>query len=476
MRELEVLMGLDNEQRMGGMDPLAHMQRLAQEGKVPAAALAELEATSQAPSLNDVLTTWLSRTPIHGSSPGDEGDEIVVRTYIDNHLNAMKAHGEEVIAHMVAIGHGEEAALRPRIEAGVSSATAFLLHDGIPLRHRAGLLFIESYRELPLLSWPRRLIDSFVDLEQSMLLFRAHHARMVERMIGRRMGTGGSSGVDYLDATTKYRIFVDLWAVRTLLVKRGDALPNGPCRFLRLHFGRINSLVRIDVDGNQVILVFVEGDFERVEDEADVGFLKTVEGDEFFFELLTKHVLGGVKWSAHSDLEGTGTNDSGAFKAGVLACWLDHLQSRARDSHSADIATLFEPTSLFFGVERRRCLLCSKDSNVADNGGEKGQHQQHPHQQRKDPFTVLPFHSCGLPPSLGSREPVGASDATVSVRTPSRSSRTTTEVLSIIRSLLRSNSPTSSVGGIALVGHRRVDFSRCLVRGGCRPTKRSGFH
>ena len=49
-----------------------------------------------------------------------------------------------------------------------------------------------------------------------MLLFRSHHARMVERMIGRRMGTGGSSGVDYLDATTKYRVFVDLWAVRTL--------------------------------------------------------------------------------------------------------------------------------------------------------------------------------------------------------------------------------------------------------------------
>ena len=58
-----------------------------------------------------------------------------------------------------------------------------------------------------------------------MLLFRTHHARMVERMIGRRMGTGGSSGVDYLDATTKYRVFVDLWAVRTLLVKR-ERLPD----------------------------------------------------------------------------------------------------------------------------------------------------------------------------------------------------------------------------------------------------------
>ena len=58
-----------------------------------------------------------------------------------------------------------------------------------------------------------------------MLLFRNSHARMVERMIGRRMGTGGSSGVDYLDATLKYRIFVDLWAVRTILVKR-ENLPN----------------------------------------------------------------------------------------------------------------------------------------------------------------------------------------------------------------------------------------------------------
>ena len=73
-------------------------------------------------------------------------------------------------------------------------------------------------------SWPRTLIDSFVELEQALLLFRNSHARMVERMIGRRMGTGGSSGVDYLDATLKYRIFVDLWTVRTILVRR-DLLP-----------------------------------------------------------------------------------------------------------------------------------------------------------------------------------------------------------------------------------------------------------
>ena len=42
----------------------------------------------------------------------------------------------------------------------------------------------------------------------------------------RRTGTGGSSGVDYLDGTAlRYRIFRELWAVRTLLVRAQDRPP-----------------------------------------------------------------------------------------------------------------------------------------------------------------------------------------------------------------------------------------------------------
>ncbi len=225
MRELEVLLGLDNSQRMGGMDPLLHMKKLADEDKITASVLANFEATSNAPSLREALSSWLARTPINGSLAGSEGDSKIIEGFVEGHVQAMRAHGEEVIAHIVAIGHGEEAPVRSRIEAGTEQAAEFLRPDGIISRSRAGLLFIESYRDLPLLSWPRKLIDAFVGLEQSMILFRSAHARMVERMIGRRMGTGGSSGVDYLDATTKYRVFVDLWAVRTMLVKR-EALPD----------------------------------------------------------------------------------------------------------------------------------------------------------------------------------------------------------------------------------------------------------
>jgi tryptophan 2,3-dioxygenase len=54
-------------------------------------------------------------------------------------------------------------------------------------------------------------------------VFRNRHARMVERVIGRRVGTGGT-GVDYLEETARYRVFKDLWAARTFLVRR-DAMP-----------------------------------------------------------------------------------------------------------------------------------------------------------------------------------------------------------------------------------------------------------
>ena len=51
-------------------------------------------------------------------------------------------------------------------------------------------------------------------------MFRHRHARMVERIIGRRVGTGGSSGVNYLDETTKIRVFHDLWTARTVLLPK----------------------------------------------------------------------------------------------------------------------------------------------------------------------------------------------------------------------------------------------------------------
>ena len=219
MREMEILLGLEHTGRVSEMDPLSHFRKLASRSEADAAALVRLEAALEEVTLASALTTWLSRTPIMGSFYGSEADDEVVEAYVDAHLAAYSSIGEAASARMEAQGVDNIEAVKARFDAASQGARDFLKPDGDVSRARAGLLFIESYRELPLLAWPRVLVDAVVELEESMVLFRTHHARMVERIIGRRVGTGGSSGVDYLDATTKYRIFGDLWGVRTILLK-----------------------------------------------------------------------------------------------------------------------------------------------------------------------------------------------------------------------------------------------------------------
>lgn len=64
------------------------------------------------------------------------------------------------------------------------------------------------------------LSESLVDLDQHLSLWREHHVRVVERVIGFKPGTGGSSGVEYLRTTTTKKAFPYLWEVRTLLEVR----------------------------------------------------------------------------------------------------------------------------------------------------------------------------------------------------------------------------------------------------------------
>jgi tryptophan 2,3-dioxygenase len=200
--------------------------------------LRRVEARLQDPvTLKHTLDEWLYRTPIQGSRPDAPDDAVVMATFIEGYLTAhegqVKAHIEAAQAE--ALNAEDAARLQRRFTEESNAARVFLEAKDRPeaerprsSRIRAAIVFIESYRELPLLAWPREVVDGVVALEQTMLIFRQRHARMVERVIGRRTGTGGSAGVDYLDQTAlRYRVFADIWAVRTLLLRR-DALPALP--------------------------------------------------------------------------------------------------------------------------------------------------------------------------------------------------------------------------------------------------------
>ena len=59
--------------------------------------------------------------------------------------------------------------------------------------------------------------EKLVDLEQKFQQWRFNHMKTVERVIGFRRGTGGSSGVAYLVKALELRLFPELWTVRTTL-------------------------------------------------------------------------------------------------------------------------------------------------------------------------------------------------------------------------------------------------------------------
>lgn len=59
------------------------------------------------------------------------------------------------------------------------------------------------------------LAEKLIDLEQEFSMWRFSHMKTVERIIGYRQGTGGTSGVAFLEKALKLRFFPELWTVRS---------------------------------------------------------------------------------------------------------------------------------------------------------------------------------------------------------------------------------------------------------------------
>lgn len=88
-------------------------------------------------------------------------------------------------------------------------------------RARAGLEilthFEDRYEEF-------QLAETLLEHDEYFSLWRSHHIKMVERMVGAKRGTGGSEGIGYLKTTLDKKFFPDLWEARTYLdVKHGES-------------------------------------------------------------------------------------------------------------------------------------------------------------------------------------------------------------------------------------------------------------
>jgi len=75
-------------------------------------------------------------------------------------------------------------------------------------------VLVEVYRNDPKNT---ALCERFVDLDEGLQEWRYRHVKMVERTIGRKTGTGGSAGSEYLRTTLNSAVFPDLWEIRAQL-------------------------------------------------------------------------------------------------------------------------------------------------------------------------------------------------------------------------------------------------------------------
>ncbi|MHC4816779.1 MAG: tryptophan 2,3-dioxygenase family protein [Planctomycetota bacterium] len=202
-RELEILAGLSDDVRY-------EYEGATFERRFPAEIVARFEELRAQPNLRDALYRWLERTPIENG-------------FIDSYLAAFDGYVESQRALHRAnaqLSKEERAKVYERLDQYAAACRAFL--SGPTRQVHGACLFIAAYREEPLLHWPNRLLDALLAFEELWRLWRFRHARMVERMIGLRVGTGGSPGVDYLDRTagSRYRIFTVILESRSFLVAR----------------------------------------------------------------------------------------------------------------------------------------------------------------------------------------------------------------------------------------------------------------
>lgn len=77
-----------------------------------------------------------------------------------------------------------------------------------------------------------QLAEALIEYDEYFSLWRSHHVKMVERMVGAKRGTGGSEGVGYLRTTLNKKFFPELWEARTYLdSKHGES----GCPFASTH-------------------------------------------------------------------------------------------------------------------------------------------------------------------------------------------------------------------------------------------------
>lgn len=226
-RQIELRLGLREKYRTGQAKEFFN-SRLSHEDKT---LLINMEKD---PTLYELIDAWLSRMPFAQMKGFDFWDK-----YLDA-VNSMLNQDKKTIE--------QNKTLHPKqVEFEIKNLESTrlnyenllddkkykkLLDSGLVRMSREAKLsaiFINLFRDEPILQLPYILINHLIDIDEMFTTWRYQHSIMAHRLLGTKIGTGGSSGHEYLKkAAENNRVFTDLFDLATFLIPKNiiPKLPN----------------------------------------------------------------------------------------------------------------------------------------------------------------------------------------------------------------------------------------------------------
>lgn len=209
------------EARLG----LKYQQRHGQEYYISQLNQKEIDIIKQAEngaSVIELVNKWLERMPFAEDSQYWPKEENYWTQY------------EEIYTGSLADAEKNNLALFKKVFFETGDAERSLS----PKACRSAL-FIMLYRGYPMMEMPFQLLNSLLEIDNQLGNWRYRHINMVRRMIGTRIGTGGSTGAGYLQgAMEKHYIFKEISQLTSFLIDRRKLpqLPENVAEKLGYHF------------------------------------------------------------------------------------------------------------------------------------------------------------------------------------------------------------------------------------------------
>lgn len=217
---LEAALGLKYEQRFGQEYYVSQLQQPE---------ISKIKAAEKDRSLLQWVDSWLGRMPffeeevnwIHFKTDSDpsrpKGMHLFWAEYRNRYRDSLDSAEKSNLPNFDAV-------LFPA--AGEAGTLAGATPRNLSATACRAALFIMLYRGYPVLQLPFQLLNQLLEIDVQLSTWRFRHMAMVHRTIGTRIGTGGSTGGDYLKAALdKHYIFKEIARLSSFLIERSRLPP-----------------------------------------------------------------------------------------------------------------------------------------------------------------------------------------------------------------------------------------------------------